>query len=132
MCQCCPKHGATLTFHIVHINKPGQICPIYFGKYLPMLERGMIYQYKSYSFRYSWLQKKTVFSDICKDVSKYPQFTLHDGDVEPEAGGAGIIIYSKDTSTKSKNRKLPCFFCEKFVFHISQHPITQIRSKKSA
>ena len=45
--------------------------------------------------------------------------TIHD--VEPEAAGVGIVICSKDTSTKSKNRKLPCLFCEKSVFHMSRH-----------
>jgi len=76
LCQCCPKHGATLTFHIVHINKPGQICPIYFGKYLSMLERGMIYQYKSYSFRYSWLQKNCFQRHLQRCVKVSPVYLI--------------------------------------------------------
>lgn len=33
----------------------------------------------------------------------------------------GIRIYSKCAHGKSKDRKLPCYFCEKFVFHMPRH-----------
>ena len=34
---------------------------------------------------------------------------------------SNILISEKDCSTKSKNRKLPCFYCQKFFFHINRH-----------
>ena len=40
-------------------------------------------------------------------------------DTEEPSCVSGIQIYSRNT--KSKNRKLPCFYCDQFFFHMSRH-----------
>jgi len=36
-------------------------------------------------------------------------------------GDLGITVYSKLSGEKGKNRKLPCYFCDKIVHHMPRH-----------
>ena len=57
--------------------------------------------------------------------SDKPKNVLEDDEVYSLSADEGhdkmVTVYSKTLHGKGKDRKLPCYFCEKFVFHMSRH-----------
>ena len=71
--------------------------------------------------------------DDLSTILDLPHLSVHKqvNVISDHATASHISIYTKDLSTRTKNRRLPCFFCGHFVYHMNRH-LSRKHSENSA
>ena len=55
------------------------------------------------------------------DVAVQTQSSPPDNQEVPETSYSAVVVRCKEEGSRCKNRKVPCYYCEQFVFHMRRH-----------